>query len=421
MNPKGIPRSGHRCLAGTFIARGRLAGLTIALLTVAGTESVRGDQWVDPFDLRIVYVGAWRSEGASRYSVYAGSHFRIRFHGAVKVVLSPDPTNPPKIKVRVLGASAGLTHTVNDRLLLDSGGDVVEYEIALQSHLDTVYDPSAPDYDGSRLSVLGISLVNGTVLLPATSPDASLHVEFLGDSILQGDRILQGFGNNLEAMDGTGSFAYLVGRTRNISYRIRGYGGESVQTLDEKVPFFGSGIPLETAPPARWVVVTIGANDRALNQDAYQGHVESLLQSIQAVFPDAAILVLNFFNNTPNRNTGIQSAIDAVASASAVFFDAQPYLLDYTDQGIHPDRASHRFLAQALLDFLDWRPRIIAIEPVPGMGGPRLRIDAAGCYIVEHTIDSEVWTLAATIGARAIWESPLPLNAAGLFRLSMPE
>lgn len=357
----------------------RLAGWIVVLLALA--SGVRGQVSVRPDDGRISYLGAWRATSNEVYTIYAGSQLRVRFRGDVKVLLRiPSGTVAPKVKIREVGTATGITSSAATVIPLESETEA-EYEINLQSHLDTVFDPASGRYSGCRLAVTGLVLDAGGELLQASYPARQIVVEAVGDSITQGDRILQGSGDNLAAMDGTRSYGYLLARELQARYRVRGLGGESVKNLAAKIPYFQSGIPLSDGLVPAYFLVNIGALDRSLSGTTYRTALEGVLVQIRLLAPSARILVLNFFNNSPSRNASIQQAIQNRAPLSAELFDAQPYVFGFTD-GTHPTGASHAALAAALAARIRRDTAIAAVE-WPSAGEAKLELDRSASFDVS--------------------------------------
>jgi len=311
-----------------------------------------GSEYIAASDTRIKFLGTWRPWNETFYSVYPGSSIRIKLQGSARLDLGHYSSDQPRIRVRRLGANGGTIYDVNDTVWLTASSAPVEYEVVF-----VAIDGGANN--GTSLWMKGLWLSDGSTLLDATEPDGSLRVEFLGDSITHGVRILQSYGANLDSQDASQCFSYYAARALHAPYRIRGHSGVSTATLDSDVPTFTHGVPLWPPPDPDYFFINTGANDTEKSSSWFRENLGDVLRRVRTSFPSSYIYVLDFFRQNPDRESDIRSAISSQAAGHASYFNAFRYIRSMPD-GIHPNAASHAALGKALAQLIGPAPALVA-------------------------------------------------------------
>ena len=81
--------------------------------------------------------------------------------------------------------------------------------------------------------------------------------------------------------------------------------------------------------------------------------MRNLLNVIFGTYPKTKVVLLNFCRMTPNRLPVLKELARSYPEGWVTCFDARPYLVGYSDEGVHPDAESHRLLADALYDYVN--------------------------------------------------------------------
>ena len=327
--------------------------LTIALVfPVWIFSAVTGHAtYIPANDTRLVYMGAWRAEGSSFYTLYPGSHVRIRLQGSATLDIRNYPDHPSKLKIRPLGTDGGTVRTINQSVVLNAPNVPVEFEVNYMSYL------SGRAFAGGqpRFQLYGLTLGDESELFPATEPEGPWSLEFTGDSITHAMRVLGGSGDELATMDGTLSYGYFLSRMKDAPYRIRGFSGESLRTFWQKIGYFQGGVLLQPPQPD-FLFLNIGSNNRHWSERDFFRRFEEAVQQARLHMPDSHIIALNFFLNGRTRNRAIQYALNRQAAGHGHLFDVHGAVrLQYTD-GSHPNAATHRNVAEAIRNHMRHTP-----------------------------------------------------------------
>lgn len=198
-------------------------------------------------------------------------------------------------------------------------------------------------------------------------------LEFIGDSITAGACILGRSGCPEQDSDPRLTYAFRLAERLGIPYRIRAVPGERIEGMVRQFaaqPAPGS-TPLAEIPAL--VLINIGANDRTMDEKEYRAGMSDLLREVLAAYPGTRVVLLNFHRMIPNRWPVLTTLAQAHSDGSVVCFDARPYLVGYSDGGVHPDVESHRLLADALHDWIvqnnflptGIQPRAAPAETIP--------------------------------------------------------
>ncbi len=336
-------------------------GLMIAGLWLVMSGFALAVSYVKASDSRIEYLGTWKTapdNEDARYSIYPGSTIRLKVEGTAWLDFKHyNSYDAPHIRVRQLGLNGGTIYTVNNSIRLDAYNGPVEYEIIFISIQGVAFAPNQTAYRDTSMYFKGLWLKTNSVLHHATIPDGDIRVDFLGDSITHGVRILKNYGDNVRSQDASQCFGYYLARALHAPYRVRGHSGESTGGLTGKVSFFKKYIPLDPIPDPKYFFINIGANDKSRSDSWYQSELETIINRVHRDYPTTSIYVLDFFSQHPSRVSRIKAAVARSGSGHAAYFDAHKYIHRFTD-GIHPDGASHYALAKALAAKIGPAPEI---------------------------------------------------------------
>lgn len=318
--------------------------------------------YVKASDSRFEFLGTWKmatDNADAKYTIYPGSTVRIRLEGTAWLDLRDyNPYDAPHVRVRRLGLNGGTVYTVNNTIKLEALYGPVEYELIFTAIQGVAFYWGQHAYHNTSLYFKGLWLKTGSTLHHATIPDGSLKLDFLGDSITHGVRILRSYGDNVRSQDASQCFGYYLARALHAPYRVRGHSGESTGGLTGKVDYFQANIPLDSFNPD-YIFVNIGANDVRNGSSRYLSELETLLTKIRQKLPNTYIYVLDFFSQYPNRVPQIKEAINRRAAGHATYFNANRYIHRFTD-GIHPDGYSHARLAKELAQVIGPSARLVS-------------------------------------------------------------
>ena len=386
--------------------------LITCLLLVMSSAALAATTYINASDSRFEYLGTWKTapdNDDARYTIYPGSTIRIKIEGTVWLHLKHyNSYDAPHVRVRHLGQSGGTIYTVNNSIKLVANNGPVEYELIFTAIQGVAFHGDQHAYYDTSLYFKGLWLQDGSVLHHATMPDGSLRVEFLGDSITHGVRILKNDGDNVRSQDASQCFGYYLARALHAEYRVRGHSGESTGGLVGKVQYFKKHVYLDPVPDPDYFFINIGANDVRNSSSDYLHDLETLLSKVRSSFPNSYIYVLDFFNQNPNRVPQIHEAIASRAAGHASYFNAAKYIQRFADN-IHPTGASHFALSQALAAHVGPAPNLISpINNVVVSKRPELdwtEADIAESYkIIIHRDGKEY--LTTTVGAIDDWIVP---------------
>ncbi len=319
--------------------------------------------YVKASDNRFEYLGTWKSapdNADARYSIYPGSTIRIRIEGTAWIDLKDyNPYDAPHVRVRHLGQNGGTVYTVNNSIKIEALNGPVEYELIFIGIQGVAFHSGQHAYRDTSLYFKGLWLKDGSSLHHASMPDGNIRVEFLGDSITHGVRILKSYGDNVRSQDASQCFGYYLARALHAPYRVRGHSGEGTGGITGKVQYFKKHVYLDPIPDPDYFFINIGANNVRNSSADFLHDLKILLSKVRTSFPNSYIYVLDFFNQNPNRVLQIKEAIASHAAGHASYFNAAKYIDKFVDN-IHPTGSSHFALAKALAAHIGPAPSLIS-------------------------------------------------------------
>lgn len=313
----------------------------------------RISSFIDGHTCFFQYFGAWQSNSTGRYTIYPGSQVRFRLKGNAHLVAGSGLPGMIRVKVRRDES------VVWDGLLgrggidIDGGTTSALFSIIYVAAGKKGFDPVLPDAQGAVFGFHGIELDARSVLHDPPQPTNHSMLDFIGDSITAGVVILGRSGTWAEHSDASLTYAFQLAERIGARYRIRSFPGGKSDDISGRCAFFRKGIPLSINEQPDIVFINIGANDRAKKNDHYRTKMRAILNVTFSVYPTTKIVLLNFFRMTPDRMPVLEELARSYPDGRVMCFDTRPYLMGYSDRGVHPDVASHRKLADALVPYVD--------------------------------------------------------------------
>jgi hypothetical protein len=235
---------------------------------------------------------------------------------------------------------------------VDAGTSSAPFSVVFAATNKRGFDPSLPDAIGAEFRFQGLTLDREAALEQIPEPRNDVLLDFIGDSITVGVDISGHSGSWAENSDVTLSYAFLLAERLRARYRIRAFPGSGCRDIADKFPFFQKSIPLPADELPDIVFVNIAANNREMGSTQYRTQMRNLLDIIFGSYPGTRVVLLNFCRMTPNRLPILAELARSYPKGTVTTFDARPYLVGYSDEGVHPDAESHRKLSDALADYV---------------------------------------------------------------------
>ena len=324
----------------------------LAILLFAGLAAAAGWAGAPADDAAFHYLGAWQKEPDGCWTIDPGSQIRFALQGSARLKLHAQP--PGAIRVAVWQNNRTVWQGIPDGHGVElNGGE----SGAVCSILYLAVKPQSPSPESSRpppppLVFLGVEAEPDCLLRPPPDLPGKPVLEFIGDSILAGAYI-QGRSENWELdSDARLAFPFLLADRLQTPYRLCALPG---QRLSESIRRISSPTDPLFPPDSRspgLVLINIGANERTLSDREYLAGMRTLIRSVLAARPEARVILLNFHRMTPDRWPALQQLARSTPHGRVLCFDARACLTGYSDNGIHPDAASHQQLADALSAWL---------------------------------------------------------------------
>jgi hypothetical protein len=293
------------------------------------------------------FLGVWQRDGANSVSAYAGSQIRFSLKGKATLLLRSGNPGSVRVCIRRDGKLIWDQPVVTPSVSIDGGLDSTTFSVVYVSSRGGHFDPLSPKVD-CWLRFSGCELERGASLGPPVDPRTSPSVMFIGDSITSGGCLLGRGGSWRIISDVTQTYAFLLADKIRAKYQILAIpGGTTTSFLDV--------FSLESAPSEKpcLVVINFGANERTKHRDKYSQQMRNLVHSVLKCYPATHIVLLNFMRMTPNRLPALEDVASEFSDERVSVFDARPFLVNYSDKGIHPDVESHRRLCDALVPVVE--------------------------------------------------------------------
>ena len=310
------------------------------------------------------YLGAWQEEGGRWWTIYPGGQVRFHLKGQARLELEPGTSGSVLAAVRKDAEVVWRGLLGPEAVEVDGGESGAVFSIVYLAARNPGFDPAMSNASAAELRFQGVSLKKDGVLGAPSKIRDEILVDFIGDSITAGVDILGRSEKWEQDSDASLTYAFQLGEKMGARYRIRGFRGENLGDIAPKIHFFRKDIPFSTNELPDIVFVNMGANDREKNEARYREGMRNLLNGVFAGNAHVHVVLLNFYRMTPNRLPTLKELAQSFPRGAVVCFDARPYLVGYSDQGVHPDVQSHRLLADALYAYLlqcewvgpDWIP-----------------------------------------------------------------
>jgi lysophospholipase L1-like esterase len=207
---------------------------------------------------------------------------------------------------------------------------------------------------------LGVKLENGE-LVPL--PYGKEQIEFLGDSITQGLRLLyNGEEDDTGQQEPYVNWPQLTADQLSVKPVVTGFGGQGLSTpgtcgapsANAAFPFIFKDVPWRSPVKPRVVVIYQGTND-GIPAPAFQDAYFTYLQTIRQAYPAALILAV-CPHNVGRYAAAIQTAVTKMADARIAFLDYSSGVISTkeTSDGCHLNRdGAVRLAARVTKDLQD--------------------------------------------------------------------
>jgi lysophospholipase L1-like esterase len=326
-------------------------------------------------------MGRWELKASAATTVNSGASILIRFYGhRLKALFDVTTIIAPAQIYASIDKGEKRLLIVNGQELelapegLEDGAHTVEIEVKDVSQNANRWTPpleAAVIFSGFALEEGGVALAPDPALVGRWSPSA-LRMEFYGDSITQGVRVLS-MATGPEGSDGTRTYSYLTSLAFDANITQVGFGAQGVthggwggvpSALDSFAYNF-AGSPVARGVQPDVVVINQGTNDIGVSAAVFGPAYISYLQRIRAAYPHVMIFAMRPFNGC--QNGAIQSAVATMHDPQIRYVDTNGWLelsnpRDYTEQptGLHPSVVGHVKAAE----------RLIAVLRAAGVGAP---------------------------------------------------
>jgi lysophospholipase L1-like esterase len=323
-------------------------------------------------DRAVSYVGRWgtieRSGRTSRATVNSSSQIYLRFSGQHVAGLFDirEIDYLEQIYVRVDGGPWALfTIDRPDIEFFPAGlsSDWHDLEIAVKD-----VDGRGDRVRGERwfpplhsaVIFEGFELDSGARVEPSPPSTREPFLEFFGDSITQGEGLLQP-GGAVNSSDGLATYAWVAGEELGTVHAQVAFGGHGViRNASGEVPpavlsfawnFAGSPADFSRIPD--FIVINEGTNDQPYPSNEFIEAYLAFLREIRKHCPRTQIFAMRPFHGDRFHGDDVAEAVKRMADPRIVYVDTTGWLdeSDYTD-GAHPNAAGSRKAATKLVEVL---------------------------------------------------------------------
>jgi lysophospholipase L1-like esterase len=212
----------------------------------------------------------------------------------------------------------------------------------------------------SAIAFQGLELDNGAkVEADAPSKERPL-LEFFGDSITQGEGILQK-GGAVISSDGLATYAWLAGEELGTTHAQVAFGGQGVlRNGSAEVPpavlsfaWNFSGSPADFSRVPDFIVVNLGTNDQPYSSNEFIEAYEAFLHEVRKHCPRTQIFAMRPFHGDRYHGDDVAQAVKNLADPAIIYIDTTGWMdeSDFTD-GAHPNVAGSRKAATRLIAVL---------------------------------------------------------------------
>ena len=294
----------------------------------------------------VQFYGRWDFTTGTAITVYSGAHVTARFNGTgISARLDLSHSQAPVTTVTwQIDGGAWTDADVAATMPLATGLPAGEHEVVFMARgMEELFDRWNPPVVAS-LNFLGFD-VQGGALIPTARP-VRYKIEFIGDSITEGVRIVNPNGTDPQHTDGELAYPCQISLILGAEWRQVGFGHQGIlQAGHGEVPVAADSFNwvYATIPRDSWVadmvVLNQGTNDRDATSAAFQPEFARYLGIIRAGYPQAKIVVLRPFGGYREDDiAAVVAARVAAGDAQMFYVDTTGWLVaaDYTE-GIHPN------------------------------------------------------------------------------------
>ncbi len=307
----------------------------------------------------VQFYGRWDFTPTAAITVNSGSHVTASFSGTgISARLDLSHSQAPVTTVTWQIDNGSWTDAdVTANMVLATGLPAGEHTVVFMARgMEELFNRWDPPVVAS-LNFMGFDVQGGS-LIPTARP-ALYKIEFIGDSLTEGVRIVFPDGTDPWHTDGHLAYPCQTALALGAEWRQVGFGHQGIlQAGHGNVPVAADSFNwvYATVPRDAWVadmvVLNQGTNDRDASPATFQPEFARYLGIIRAGYPHAKIAVLRTFG-------GYQEAAIAAAVAALVaggdtlmwYVDTTGWLVatDYGADGIHPNLTGTAKIIAALV------------------------------------------------------------------------
>jgi lysophospholipase L1-like esterase len=211
----------------------------------------------------------------------------------------------------------------------------------------------------ASLNFSGFDVENGA-LVPTARPQR-LKIEFIGDSITEGVRVVMNNASDPWHTNGRLAYPCLVATTLGAEWTQVGFGHQgllqaghgNVPVAADSFDWVYATVPRDRGWVADMVVLNQGTNDRDATSTAFRPAFAKYLALLRQGYPAAKIFVLRPFGGYREADIAAEVALRVAAGDAMFYVDTTGWLTaaDYTE-GLHPNVVGHMKATAALLPIL---------------------------------------------------------------------
>jgi lysophospholipase L1-like esterase len=206
----------------------------------------------------------------------------------------------------------------------------------------------------------GFELDSGAKIEPTPLSTRLPLLEFFGDSITQGEGLLQP-GGAVTSSDGLATYAWIAGEELGTIHAQVAFGGQGViRNASGEVPpavlsfaWNFAGSPADFSRTPDFIVINEGTNDQPYPANEFIEAYLGFLREVRKHCPQTQIFALRPFHGDRFHGDDVAEAVRRMADPRILYVDTTGWLdeNDYTD-GAHPNAAGSRKAAARLVEYL---------------------------------------------------------------------
>jgi len=220
----------------------------------------------------------------------------------------------------------------------------------------------------------GFELDAGAKVEPSSRSRQRPFLQFIGDSITQGEGILHVDGGAVINSDGIATYAWLTGEALGTTHVQTAFGGQGVlRSGSGNVPpaplsfaWNFSGSPADFSVITDFILINLGSNDQPYSSDEFIEAYIRLVREIRKRCPRTVIFAMRPFHGDHYHGDDVAKIAKLMADPAIIYIDSTGWMeeSDFTD-GAHPNVAGSRKAAAHLVDALKpyvsrWKPGAIS-------------------------------------------------------------